>query len=145
MARITGEIVIDRTTEEVFDFVSDERNEPAYNPEMLSVDKVSDGPIGSGTRFRAAMKSGRRTLPMDLQFTTFLRPARLGSHSSFAGVAIDGELTFEPRGEATLMHWTWDVAPGGALRLLSPLVAWMGRRQERRIWSELKRVLEERP
>ncbi len=145
MARITGELVIDRPAEEVFDFVCDERNEPAYNPQMLSVEKVSDGPIGSGTRFRAVMKSGRRTLPMDLELTTYARPARLGSHSSFAGVAVDGELAFEPQGEATLLHWTWDVAPGGALRLFSPLVAWMGRRQERRIWAELKRVLERRP
>jgi hypothetical protein len=35
--------------EEVFDFVADERNEPRYNPRMLSAEKTSDGPIGIGT------------------------------------------------------------------------------------------------
>ena len=37
MARINGEILIDRPREAVFDFVSDECNEPRYNPQMLWV------------------------------------------------------------------------------------------------------------
>ena len=36
MARVEGEIVINRPVEEVFDFVADERNEPRYNPRMLT-------------------------------------------------------------------------------------------------------------
>jgi hypothetical protein len=143
VARINGEIIIDRPLEDVFDFVSDECNEPRYNPQMLSVEKLSPGPIGSGTQFRAQMKSGSRTLPLLLEFTTFERPIRLGSHSSLSGVTIDGELTFEAVGDSTLMRWVWDITPSGALKLLTPLVVWMGRRQETRIWSELKRCLEE--
>lgn len=145
MARITGEIVIGRPAEQVFDFIADERNEPRYNPQMLSAEKVSSGAIGAGTQFRALMKSGRRTAPMLIEFTSFERPVRLGSHSSFAGAIVDGQLDFEPQGEATLMRWTWDVAPLGALKLLDPLVTWIGRRQERRIWSELRRCLEKSP
>lgn len=142
MARINGEIVIDRPREVVFDFVADECNEPRYNPQMLSVEKLSPGPIGSGTQFRAQMKSGRRTLPLLLEFTTFERPVRLGSHSTFSGVTIDGELTFAAVGDSTLMRWVWNITPAGALKLLTPLVIWMGRRQEARIWSGLKRCLE---
>jgi hypothetical protein len=85
---------------EVFDFVSDECNEPRYNPQMLSVEKLSPGPIGSGTQFRVQMKSGA---PLGLEFTTFERPVRLGSHTSSSGIALDGELAFEGRGDATLM------------------------------------------
>jgi len=35
MTRITGEIVIDAPADVVFDFVADQRNEPAYNPHMV--------------------------------------------------------------------------------------------------------------
>ena len=35
MARIEGELIIERPLEEVFDFVADERNELRYNPRML--------------------------------------------------------------------------------------------------------------
>ena len=142
MALVVGEIVIHRPIEEVFDFVADERNEPLYNPQMLSVEQVTNGPIGSGTQFRAHLKSGSRMLPMLLEFTTFERPYRLGSHASFLGMVTDGQLTFESVGEATRMRWEWTLKPGGALKLLGPLVAWQGRRQEHAIWSGLKRCLE---
>lgn len=142
MAQIHGEIIIDRPVETVFDFVADQCNEPLYNVEMLSAEKVSEGQVGSGTRFRATMRSGRREFPVDIEFTTVERPTRLGSHSVANGMNIDGELVFEPVGESTRMTWEWDVRPAGAMRLLSPIVTLIGRRQEERIWSALKSHLE---
>ena len=46
MARIEGEIAINRPVDEVFDFVADERYEPRYNPRMARVEKLSPGQIG---------------------------------------------------------------------------------------------------
>jgi hypothetical protein len=40
------------------------------------------------------------------------------------------------------MRWSWDVAPRGLLKLMSPLVARVGARQERAIWTGLKQLLE---
>lgn len=142
MAQIEGEIIIDRPMEAVFDFVANECNEPLYNVEMLSVEQVSDGPVELGTRFRAVMQSGKRQFPVDIEFTTFDRPTRLGSHSSASGMTVDGELVFASLGESTRMTWAWDVLPTGTMRIFSPLVTWMGRRQEARIWSSLKHYLE---
>jgi len=146
MPLIKGEITIERHVEEVFDFVSDERNEPRYNPQMTFVEQVSDGPIGLGSRFRAVVRSGGRAVPMEIEFTAFERPSRLGSRATMSGMITDGELTFEAVGESTLMRWAWDVQPEGALRMLAPLVGWIGDRQERRVWSGLKTCMEaERP
>ena len=88
------------------------------------------------------MKSGGRTLPVLLEFTAFERPVRLGSHSSFSGIITDGELTFEAIGDSTRMRWVWDIQPTGILKMFTPLVVSMGRRQETRIWSQLKQCLE---
>jgi hypothetical protein len=41
------------------------------------------------------------------------------------------------------MRWSWEVETPVAMKLLVPLVAWMGRRQERRVWGSLKQLLEE--
>lgn len=142
MAHIEGEILIARTVEDVFDFVSNECNEPTYNHEMLTAEKATDGPVGSGTVFDATMRSRGRTFPLTITVTEFERPARLGSHSEMDGMSTDGELTFEPRGGATLMRWSWEVNTTGAMRLLDPLVRWMGHRQELRIWTSLKQHLE---
>lgn len=50
MARMKGEIVIERPVEEVFDFVADERKEPRCNPRMRRAERISSAPIGLGTR-----------------------------------------------------------------------------------------------
>jgi hypothetical protein len=41
------------------------------------------------------------------------------------------------------MRWSWQVDTPAAMKLLTPLVERMGRRQEQRVWSSLKRLLEE--
>lgn len=45
MARIEGEIVIDRPVDVVFDFVEGERNKPRFNPKLVRVEQISAGPI----------------------------------------------------------------------------------------------------
>jgi hypothetical protein len=56
---------------------------------------------------------------------------------------IRGELTFDRVPVGTRMRWSWDVAPQGLLKLATPLVARLGRRQEAAIWTGLRRYLEE--
>jgi len=140
--RIEGAIVIARTPEDVFDFVADERNEPQYNPRMTRADKVTPGPIGVGTRFHSVMTGVGRAADMTIEFTGFERPRRLASRTDLSSMGIHGVLLFEPVDGGTRMRWIWDLEPRGMLRLLGPLVRRMGERQERRIWTELKRVLE---
>jgi deazaflavin-dependent oxidoreductase (nitroreductase family) len=141
VARVEGEIVIGRPVEEVYDFVADERNEPRYNPRMVRAEKVTPGPIGVGTRFAAQMK-GRRPIDMTIEFTDFERPRRLASHTRLAAMDIRGALTFDPVAHGTRMRWAWELQPRGVLRLLGPIVARVGARQERVVWAGLKRLLE---
>lgn len=142
MATIEGSIYIDRVPEAVFDIIADERNEPRYNPKMTTVSLPSDPPIGQGSRFAATMKFRARTFSMVIECTDFERPTRLGSVSTVGAMRTVGALTFEPQGSGTLMRWSWDVQLRGVSKLAAPLVSWMGRRQERAIWTGLKTMLE---
>jgi carbon monoxide dehydrogenase subunit G len=143
MAHIEGEIVVKRPAEEVFDFVADERHEPRFNPHMLTAEKVSDGLIGKGTRFRAEIDNLGRTVPMDIEFTAVERPRRLASSTHMTAMDVRGELTFDPVPEGTRLRWSWDVEEHGILKLMGPAASFIGRRQERAIWSSLKWLLEE--
>ena len=142
MAHINGEIIIKRPVEEVFDFVADERNEPRYNPRMLRAEKLTPGPVGLGSRYHAVMQSRPRPVEMTIECTSYERPQRLASTTHLATMDIQGTLTFDPVPAGTRMRWAWQVQPRGLLKLLTPLVARMGRRQEQTIWTGLKRVLE---
>jgi len=142
MARVEGEIIIHRPIETVFDFVADETNEPKYNPNMVHAERISDGPIGKGTRFVTELKRMGRTMVMTVEFTRFERPRLLASTTRSSAMLTEGELTFEPVDGGTRMRWSWDVRPRGAVKLITPLIGWLGRRQEHAIWGELKRLLE---
>lgn len=142
MARIKGEIVINRPVEEVFDIVADERNEPRYNPRMLRAEQTTAGPIGVGTRFRAEVAARGRPIPMTIELTTYERPRRLASSTLMASLAIGGTLAFDPVPNGTRMRWSWELRPRGVYKLLTPLVAWIGQRQEAANWAGLKRFLE---
>src|SRR5215212_1764147 len=142
MIHIEGEIDINRPVEEVFDVVADERNEPGYNPRLLWVEKISSGPIGHGTRFRAATKTMGRPVEMVIEFTEYERPRRLASSTHMPTMEIRGVLSFEPVPQGTRMRWSWELQPRGVIRLLRPLIARMGQRQEKKIWASLKQFLE---
>jgi uncharacterized protein YndB with AHSA1/START domain len=145
-----GEIVIRRPVEEVFDYVADERHEPNFNPRMSRVELLTAEPIGAGSRFGIEMTMMRRVFDMTVELTDFERPRLLGSTSRSLPrrgkgrpLLTAGSLTFEPVPEGTRMRWSWHVETPGAMKLLAPLVAWMGLRQERRVWNRLMRLLEE--
>ena len=150
MALVEGEIVIRRPVEEVFDYLADERNEPSFNPRMSRVQLLTPEPIGLGSRFGVEMTMMRRVFDMTVEFTAFERPRLLGSmsHSVQRGgkgqpLLTAGSLTFDPVPEGTRMRWSWQVGTPGAVKLLTPLVVRMGRRQELRVWSSLKQLLEQ--
>lgn len=145
MAHVTGSILIDRPIEVVFDYVADQTREPEYNPEMLSSVRLTDGPIGVGTKFHAVMRSEKRELPMDIEVTEYQRPHRIVSHTDVKPMAIDGAVSFEAIGSATRMTWDWDVQTHGLLRLAGPMITRIGRKQEERIWEGLKTRLESMP
>ena len=144
MVQVNGDILIGRPVEEVFDFVANQENEPQYNQGMRVARKTTEGPIGAGTSFHAEMTGSGRVVPMTIRVTELERPRRIRERVEMQSMDITGGLDFEPIDDGTRMRWHWDLRPNGVLRFMGPLVASIGRRQERRIWTGLKRLLESR-
>lgn len=140
--QIEGEIDIARPPETVFDVVADERNEPRYNPRLSEVERLTSGPTGRGTQFRARTAGRRKGIEMIIEFTEFERPHRLASVTRLRSMDIHYALTFEPTTYGTRMRWSGDLRPRGPLKLFKPVLNWLGRRQEKATWSRLKRYLE---
>jgi carbon monoxide dehydrogenase subunit G len=110
---------------------------------MRRAEQITDGPIGVGTRFRAEISSMRRTVPMVTEMTAYERPRRYASSTHLSFMDTKGSVTFAPVPEGTRMQWSWQVEPRGVVRLMTPIMARIGRRQEQANWEGLKRVLEE--
>jgi hypothetical protein len=86
-----------------------------------------------------------RTAEMLIECTGYDRPALFASATTMRQADISYTLRFEPAAAGTRMRWSGQVRPKGAVRLLSPVITWMGVRQEQRIWTSLKNLLEAAP
>jgi uncharacterized protein YndB with AHSA1/START domain len=142
MARITGEVTIDAPVEEVFDLVADERNEPRYNPRIVRAEKVSEGPVGRGSRFVAEPRGMGARGRMTLEILDYDRPHRLHNVIRSGYMQVDGTLAFDEVDGRTRLRWDWDMSLLGASRVLSPVLALVGPRWERRNWVDLKHYVE---
>jgi hypothetical protein len=60
-----------------------------------------------------------------------------------AAMDVRGTLAFDPIPEGTRMRWSWDLEPHRLFKLIGPVIAHVGRRQEEATWASLKRFLEE--
>ena len=144
---IRSSVVIDRDPSLVFAFVSDVRNSDRYIPEMLSVDKITDGPIGSGTQFRTRLRVRDGAVDGVEQIVDYEPPTRLTSRL-VSGLRPSLEVvTFEPVERGTLLRHQYEselsyssaVIGGGPARWL--LTRQMVRRRNQ-IWARLKQILE---
>jgi hypothetical protein len=63
MARIEGEIIIDRPVDVVFDYVADQRNEPRYNPQMVRAERSMG--IRQEQRIWASLKKHLEAAPTE--------------------------------------------------------------------------------
>jgi uncharacterized protein YndB with AHSA1/START domain len=142
MAHISGEVTIDAPVEEVFDLVADERNEPSYNPRIVRAEKLTEGPVGPGARFLAEPKGMGARGRMTLEVLEYDRPHRLHNIVRSSYMQVDGTLTFQEDDGVTRLRWDWDMGLVGWLRVLSPVLALVGPRWERRNWMGLKQYLE---
>jgi len=139
------ETTIERPVEEVFNFVTDARNEPRYNPRNQSARKTTPGPMGSGTRFVLMGRAMGRPMAVEYEITAYERPQRMISHTirGLPLADIESVETFEPVVDGTRMRWEWEISPRGAVGELmtTVLVRALARRLEGAL-ANIKRVLE---
>ena len=82
---------------------------------------------------------------MLIEFIDYDRPRLLASTTTMKQADIDYAVRFEAVTAGTRMTWSGQIRPKGVYRLLGPLIIWLGRPQERRIWRSMKKRLERAP
>lgn len=138
MAVIENSVVIDHPPEVVFDYAVDVMNEREWNPTVESVEKLTPGPVGLGTTYRAKWK---RSPAIELECTKFQRPHRW-AYRNEGPLSGEFSVTLTPHGESTLATVRFEVRPHGFVRFVFPFLLHSLRRQERENMGLLKRAIE---
>ena len=78
MAHDTATVIVDRPIGEVFAFLADGMNEPAWRPGVTDVSHVAETGTEVGATFKQTMKGpGGRSIPGDYRITRYDQPTRL--------------------------------------------------------------------
>ena len=138
---VTGQMTlrIARPVAQVFDFVADSRNEPAWNGTMASVEQLSPGPVGLGARFRGRSKQMGRLAYAIVEYD---RPRRVAFRGTGRGIRYTFTCDFAPDGAGTRGRCRMDLALRGPLRVVEPLLTPLIRSQLRSRGRALQAHLE---
>ncbi len=106
---------------------------------LKHVEKLSDGPAGLGTRYRAEFVSGD---PMTIEYVRFDRPSAWSTigNSQKLQVSFAGEVRPTDKGAHLVMRM--DLRAHGLLRFATPLLRRYMQSQQKRNVSAIKAVLE---
>jgi uncharacterized protein YndB with AHSA1/START domain len=134
---------IERPVEQVFGFFLDlERQIPATDPKVRSVVKVTDGPIGPGTRYVIRQPVLGRVREQPTRILSVEPNRKIEMEARFGPVAPILSLSFEPTARGTRVTMRGDSRPVGPFRFITPLMDRIGQRNWVRRLGLIKRALE---
>jgi carbon monoxide dehydrogenase subunit G len=139
----TNEVVVERSPGDVFAFLADPENDPAWRPGVLDIARVAgDGP-GAGARYRQGVKGpGGRRIPADIETTAYEAGRLVGFRTVEGPVRPEGRYELAPEGGGTRVRFTLAAELRGVKVAMMPAVR-RAMRSEVGHLAELKRVLEE--
>ena len=147
--RARAEVAIARDPRSVFDYVSDLRHLREYARGVRSVEKLTKGPIGEGTRFRVQLGTGTARFEETDQVTRCAPSRRFEWRSSdgSGGTAVE-TVSFEREASHTrvthqaVTQEPYELAVIG-MGIVNPVLAVVGSWERRANLERLKRVLED--
>jgi uncharacterized protein YndB with AHSA1/START domain len=133
------ETVIHRPPEDVFDYCSDLRSELQWNPKAKYIEKLTDGPVGAGTRYRARWANSG---PTTVEVMAFDRPRSWETSTRARGMVIRFRGTVTDAAPGARYTASLDLHPKGLARLVAPLALLAMRRQDQQNMHRIQEALE---
>jgi carbon monoxide dehydrogenase subunit G len=122
VTRLHERIQTPLTLEETFAYVADFANSQEWDPGVASAERLDDGPVGVGARYRLGVRLGRRVAPMEYRITAYEPPHRVVLKGEGSGVTAIDDIRFEGDGTGTRIEYIADIQLGGLLRLIQPFL-----------------------
>ena len=141
--RIEQTFTVGASPEEVFDYMTDPANLPRWQTTKTSVEQLTSGPPGPGTRFREWTKPpGGKQFEQVVEYTEFDRPRRFTVHIVEGPHPVDGTWSLESSGDGTRVTFVAAGEMRGVMGLLGPLTKRLVQRQFAGYHDQLRRNLE---
>ena len=130
--------------EAAFAYIADFANSQEWDPGVATAQRIDDGPVGVGARYRLGVHLGGRVAPMEYEISVFEPPHRVVLLGSGSGVSAVDDIRFEAAGTGTRIDYVADIRLGGALRFVQPFLGGAFAKIGRNAAGGMRRTLDQR-
>jgi carbon monoxide dehydrogenase subunit G len=130
--QIESTVLIARPVEVVFPFMLDLEQSAATDPNLVSVEKTSPGPIGVGTTYVLRQRIQGRLRESTTRLTGVEPNRRIDFEADLGPIAARASMAFEPVEGGTRVTVRGGGTPRGVLKLFSRRFQRIGQR----VWDE---------
>ena len=134
-------IHLNRPVDEVFAFLVDPANQPAWQSNLIESEQLTAGPMRVGTRIREVRRLGRRPTEYQAEVSA-LEPDKRFALRVITGPRVALNYAFTAEEGGTRLHYQFVMRTSGMMRLLEPLIAHSLRKQSTSDFARLKGILE---
>jgi uncharacterized protein YndB with AHSA1/START domain len=141
---ISGEssTTVARPAQDVFDYMSDLRNDPEWHTDILEARLTSDGPVAKGSTYAITFKPFMGQSEGTVTVLEYDAPRRFAFRGQMGKMTPVITTTIEPEGGGSRVTRRVEMDPPGIMKLMQPLMKGMVRKQNAGHIANLKRVLE---
>ncbi len=122
MTKLHERIETNLPVDEAFAYIADFANSSQWDPGVDTSERIDDGPVGLGARYRLGVRIRDRVAPMEYRITTWEPTSRVVLTGEGSGVSAVDEILFEKTATGTAIDYTADIRLGGWMRLIQPFV-----------------------
>lgn len=108
--------------DDTFAYIADFANSEEWDPGVDSAERIDDGPVGVGARYRLGVHLAGRVAPMEYRITVFEPPHRVVLEGEGSGVTAIDDIRFDRAGDGTRIEYNADIRLGGLLRFIQPFL-----------------------
>ena len=143
MASFEVTTFINRSPQDVFDFMTDPATSSQWQSGTKSAQWVSEGPIGVGSIFQSVSEFIGREMTVDAEITHWDPPNTWGLKASAGPMRFEGVMTFQPQQGGTLVVQNFTGEVGGLFNMAEGLAVKQLQKQVETDGQKLKMLLEE--
>jgi uncharacterized protein YndB with AHSA1/START domain len=134
---------ISRPPRDVFDFMVSPDNAPKVVPSVKRMVKLTEGPVGVGTRYRETRLMDGRERQAELEVVAYEPVQKYAMKNVTEGIETVYRYTFHPEADGTRVDLHCEVKAGGLKKLMLPLVASILKKEDGDHLQRLKKALED--
>ncbi|HAX68781.1 MAG TPA: hypothetical protein DCY14_04175 [Anaerolineae bacterium] len=133
---------IARTPKEVFDFITASENAPKVTSSVVSMVKLTEGPVRVGTRYRETRLMNGKEHSTELEVAAYEPDQRYAMKNLTEGIETIYHYSFKPEKEGTRIELVCEVKATGLKKLMVPVVASILKKEDGDHLQRLKQAME---